>query len=99
MAFLQIQGVSKQYGGLWALANVTFDVAQGEIVSVIGPNGAGKTTLFDCLTGFCRQTRAIFAFATPTLRSYRPIASTPPASPAPSSRSACFLTSQCWRTC
>src|ERR1035437_8517875 len=52
MAFLQIQGVSKQYGGLWALTNVTFDVAQGEIVSVIGPNGAGKTTLFDCLTGF-----------------------------------------------
>ena len=37
MAFLQIQGISKQYGGLWALANVTFDVAQGEIVSVIGP--------------------------------------------------------------
>ena len=52
MAFLQIQGVSKQYGGLRALTNVAFDVAQGEIVSVIGPNGAGKTTLFDCLTGF-----------------------------------------------
>jgi ABC-type branched-subunit amino acid transport system ATPase component len=52
MAFLQIQGVSKQYGGLGALTNVTFDVAEGEIVSVIGPNGAGKTTLFDCLTGF-----------------------------------------------
>jgi ABC-type branched-subunit amino acid transport system ATPase component len=52
VAFLQIQGVSKQYGGLGALTNVTFDVAEGEIVSVIGPNGAGKTTLFDCLTGF-----------------------------------------------
>ena len=52
MAFLQIQGVSKQYGGVGALTNVTFDVAEGEIVSVIGPNGAGKTTLFDCLTEF-----------------------------------------------
>ncbi|MDR3372238.1 MAG: ABC transporter ATP-binding protein [Ancalomicrobiaceae bacterium] len=52
MAFLQIQNVSKRYGGLGALTNVSFDVAQGEIVSVIGPNGAGKTTLFDCLTGF-----------------------------------------------
>ena len=55
-----------------------------------------------CLTvspDSCRQTRAIFAFATPTSRSYRRTASTPPASPAPSSRSACFPTSRCWRTC
>lgn len=51
---LDVQGVSKYFGGLQANENVSFQVNQGEIVSIIGPNGAGKSTLFSCITGFHR---------------------------------------------
>ncbi|MDF2634014.1 MAG: Monosaccharide-transporting ATPase [Pelosinus sp.] len=48
---LVIEQVTKQFGGLMALANINFSVNAGEIVGVIGPNGAGKTTLFNLITG------------------------------------------------
>ncbi len=48
---LAVQHVSKQFGGLMAVADVEFVVTPGEIVGVIGPNGAGKTTLFNLITG------------------------------------------------
>ena len=51
---LEVRGVTKRFGGLIANGDVSFSVAEGEILSIIGPNGAGKSTLFGCITGFHR---------------------------------------------
>lgn len=51
MALVEINNLSKNFGGLCALKNLTMEVEQGEIRGLIGPNGAGKTTLFNILAG------------------------------------------------
>ena len=48
---LQVQNVTKRFGGLTAVHNVSFDLPEGQILGLIGPNGAGKTTLFNCING------------------------------------------------
>jgi ABC-2 type transport system ATP-binding protein len=49
--FVRVSGLSKHYGPVAALADVSFSIRTGEILGLIGPNGAGKTTLFECVAG------------------------------------------------
>ncbi|WNZ89502.1 ABC transporter ATP-binding protein [Streptococcus iniae] len=51
MALLEVKQLTKNFGGLTAVGNVTMELHEGELVGLIGPNGAGKTTLFNLLTG------------------------------------------------
>jgi len=53
---LDVRNLSKRFGGLWALRDVTFSVSEGQILGIIGPNGAGKSTLINLITGQLRPT-------------------------------------------
>ena len=59
---LQVEGVSKSFGALAALTDVSLTVSAGEVVSVIGPNGAGKSTLFNVITGLHGPSRGRVLF-------------------------------------
>ncbi|MBF0505788.1 MAG: ABC transporter ATP-binding protein [Nitrospirae bacterium] len=62
MHILEARDVSKHFGGIGALEDVSFKIRKGAIISIIGPNGAGKTTLFNCLTGIARPDRGAIYF-------------------------------------
>lgn len=59
---MRIAGITKRFGGLVALSDVSFDVAPGEIIGLIGPNGAGKTTLVNLITGVQRADEGTIEF-------------------------------------
>src|SRR5699024_12847585 len=50
MALLQVENLHKEFGGVKAVADVSFEVAEGEVCTLIGPNGAGKTTIFNMIS-------------------------------------------------
>ena len=63
MGLLEVDKVTKRFGGLVAVNAVSFSVAEGEILGIIGPNGAGKTTLFSVISGFTPPSEGGIRFA------------------------------------
>ncbi|NTU60319.1 MAG: ABC transporter ATP-binding protein [Deltaproteobacteria bacterium] len=59
---LEVKGLSKRFGGLPALADVSFEVARGKVTALIGPNGAGKTTAVNCISGLMKPTSGSVVF-------------------------------------
>ena len=69
---LDARNVTKQFGGLTAVSDVTFSVPERSIVSIIGPNGAGKTTFFNMLTGYYKPTTGLIELEDRNITGNRP---------------------------
>ncbi|MGT2799706.1 ABC transporter ATP-binding protein [Streptococcus marmotae] len=72
MALLDVQKLTKNFGGLTAVGDVTMELHEGELVGLIGPNGAGKTTLFNLLTGVYEPSEGTISLAGTTLNGKAP---------------------------
>ena len=72
MALLKADKVVKRFGGLVAVKDLDFELAEGSIASVIGPNGAGKTTFFNCLSGFIHIDEGRITFGGKEIHHLRP---------------------------
>jgi branched-chain amino acid transport system ATP-binding protein len=71
-SILRIQDVSKNFGGVHALSNVSFDLPEGQILGLIGPNGAGKTTLFNVVNGIYPPQNGRVIFRDRDITGWRP---------------------------
>ena len=69
---LSVKGISKSFGGLKALMDVSFDIHQGDVFGIIGPNGSGKTTLINCITGFIRPDSGHVSFKGKEITGWKP---------------------------
>jgi branched-chain amino acid transport system ATP-binding protein len=72
MTLLEVSGVTKRFGGVQALSEVTFSIQERQIYGLIGPNGAGKTTLFNVLTGIYADDAGSFSFAGRSIAGLKP---------------------------
>lgn len=71
-SLLRVDGVSKRFGGVAAVRNVSFEVKSGEILGLVGPNGAGKTSCFNLITGFYRPDTGDVSFGGRRLTGMKP---------------------------
>ena len=76
-AVLEVEGVSKEFGGLRALSDVDLRIEEGEIFSLIGPNGAGKTTFFNLVTGIYLPSAGSIVFQGEQLLYHAPVSFVP----------------------
>jgi branched-chain amino acid transport system ATP-binding protein len=88
-AVLRAERITKQFGGLVAVDDVSLDLPEHSIVSLIGPNGAGKTTLFNMLTGLYRPTQGRIVLGARDITRSRPDVIPGTGSPVPSRTSGC----------
>ncbi len=72
MAMLEVEGLTKQFGGVIANNDISFQLQEGEILGLIGPNGAGKSTLFELLTGFYTPDQGTVHFQGRSIAGLRP---------------------------
>ncbi|MEW6275297.1 MAG: ABC transporter ATP-binding protein [Bacillota bacterium] len=72
MLILEGQNLTKSFGGLVAVHEVSFDLRQGEILGLIGPNGSGKTTLFNLISGFYRPDKGKVIYRNKDITGWRP---------------------------
>jgi branched-chain amino acid transport system ATP-binding protein len=71
-AMLSVAGLSIRFGGLAAIADMTFEVREGEVLSLIGPNGAGKTSAFNAVTGFLRPATGDIVYQGRSIVGFKP---------------------------
>lgn len=69
---LSVHGITKSFGGLKALMDVSFDIYPGDVFGIIGPNGSGKTTLINCITGFIRTEAGKVTFKGKDITGWQP---------------------------
>ena len=72
MTILEVENISKHFGGLKALDRVSFDLEEGGMLGLIGPNGSGKTTMFNVITGFLKPTSGSVTFCGQDITGYAP---------------------------
>ena len=71
MALLELKDVSKYFGKLAALSNISLDISQGELIGLVGPNGSGKSTLFNVISGYHRATEGTLIYDGKNITSLR----------------------------
>jgi neutral amino acid transport system ATP-binding protein len=71
-ALLEIQGLSKNFGGVRAVSELSFSVEEGSITGLIGPNGAGKSTVIETVTGFLKPDRGVIRFRNREIQGLNP---------------------------